>query len=177
MKNKWDIKSKNTAFKNKWRRIDKWVVQTPDGKIGDYFFSVSNDVVVIVAVTDKDEIVFNFQHFISVGKKIFTLPAGYVDSGSPLAAAKKELREETGYEASRWTKLGDCFTGKWSVNKAHVYLAEGAKKKGEQELESSEDIDVKLIKKNEVGEKLRRGIFQEQICLAGLALAAKKIEL
>jgi ADP-ribose pyrophosphatase len=58
---------------------------------------------------------------------MWELPAGRLDPGEkPLQAAKRELIEETGYRARRWTKLAKFFISPGYVNeRMTIYLAEG----------------------------------------------------
>ena len=70
-----------------------------------------NAIVIIVAMTDEQRVLFVEQYRPPVGKKAIEFPAGLVNDGksnqteSIIIAAKRELLEETGYKAGRMTKL------------------------------------------------------------------------
>ncbi len=76
--------------------------------------AASSAVVTIVAITDQQALLLVEQFRIPLGKRVIELPAGLAgDSaehrGEPaLSAARRELLEETGYEAAEWTRLADA---------------------------------------------------------------------
>lgn len=73
----------------------------------------ASGVVCILAVTDDRQVVLVEQYRPPIGKKVFELPAGlagdipYQEEEPLVSAAKRELKEETGYEAKNWTRLSD----------------------------------------------------------------------
>jgi ADP-ribose pyrophosphatase len=97
-----------TLFSSKYlevRQTGKWVYAHRPGVTG---------IVIIVAVTDDREILLVEQYRVPVASKVLELPAGLVgDSDSEgsedlVTGARRELLEETGYEAGQWEEL---FTG------------------------------------------------------------------
>ena len=82
---------------------------------------------VMMAVDDRRRILLVRQYRLPAGRYMWELPAGRLDPGEkPLQAAKRELIEETGYRARRWTKLAKFFISPGYVNeRMTIYLAEG----------------------------------------------------
>jgi ADP-ribose pyrophosphatase len=115
-----------------------------------------NGSVVILAVDDskskKDPyIVVERQYRHAAGQYLYEVPAGKVDGDEErLAAAKRELIEETGFRAKKWTKLtryfaSPGFLGEWM----QVFLAEGLTP-GEAHPEADEKLELYLVKLSEV---------------------------
>jgi ADP-ribose pyrophosphatase len=80
----------------------------------------------MMAVDDRRRILLVRQYRLPAGRYIWELPAGRLDPGEkPLQAAKRELIEETGYRARRWTKLASYFVSPGYVDeRMTIYLAE-----------------------------------------------------
>jgi ADP-ribose pyrophosphatase len=82
---------------------------------------------VMMAVDEKRRILLVRQYRLPADSYMWELPAGRLDPGEkPLQAAKRELIEETGYRAKRWTKLASFFVSPGFVDeRMTIYLAEG----------------------------------------------------
>ncbi|MFY9725198.1 MAG: NUDIX hydrolase [Bryobacteraceae bacterium] len=82
---------------------------------------------VMMAVDDRQRILMVRQYRLPAARYIWELPAGRLDPGEkPLQAAKRELIEETGYRARRWTRLARFFVSPGYVDeRMTIYLAEG----------------------------------------------------
>ncbi len=74
----------------------------------------------------KNRILLVRQYRLPAGKFLWELPAGKVDEGeNALQAARRELIEETGYRAKKWTKLASFFVSPGYVQeRMTIYLAE-----------------------------------------------------
>ena len=149
-------------------------VLLPDGREIDGFLSVATrDFAAIVAITDRDEVVLirSYKH----GPRSISLavPAGYIEQGEvALASARRELREETGYESNEWTALGRLVVdGNYGVATENVFRAERAHKVGEPASGDLEDIEVALVTLSELEDLLRRGEIVQLSSAAALALA------
>ncbi|MBC7925653.1 MAG: NUDIX hydrolase [Bryobacteraceae bacterium] len=111
---------------------------------------------VMMAVDDHRRILLVRQYRLPARDYLWELPAGRLDPGeSALQAAKRELREETGYKAGKWRKLASFFVSPGFLSeKMTIYLATGLTE-GEQEPMEDERIEARWFEASEVDAMIR----------------------
>jgi ADP-ribose pyrophosphatase len=140
--------SSKLAYKGKVFSVFSDKVEEPGGSINVRDVIRHNGSVVILAIDesknpDNPDIIFERQYRHAAGQFLIELPAGRVEPKEPtLAAAKRELIEETGYRAKRWTLLTKYFAspgflGEWM----QIYLARDIRE-GAAAPEPDENIEV-----------------------------------
>ena len=115
--------------------------------------------VCVVPVTDDGRVVVERQYRYPIDQIITEIPAGKLDSPDEdrLSAAKRELREETGFTADRWTDMGLYYpAAAYSDEKITMYLAQGLHK-GEQHLDEGEFLNVQTVPIDELVEDILSG--------------------
>ncbi len=82
-------------------------------------------VAAIVALDRREQLTLVRQHRVPVGQSMLELPAGFIDGGeSPLAAAQRELAEETGLHGGEWIEVATFFTSAGFTDETlHLFLA------------------------------------------------------
>ena len=127
------------------------------------------DAVAIVAVDADGRVVLVRQNRRAIGTDLLELPAGLVDEGEePLAAAQRELREETGLHGGTWRRLAAFWTSPGFVNElVTVFVARGLEE-GEPEPDEGEDLEVVRWTLPEV--EARVWELQDATTLVGLLL-------
>jgi 8-oxo-dGTP pyrophosphatase MutT (NUDIX family) len=131
-----------------WMTLREDRVRLPSGHVLDeYHVAEYPDWACALALTPDGHAVLVEQYRYGIDRVSLELPAGALDPGEdPLAAARRELREETGYEADRWTRLGRCAVEPGRhTNWGHVFVAEGARRVGLPLLDAAEDLAVRLV--------------------------------
>lgn len=104
----WLRHSRRVAYENAWITVWHDEVARPDGAPGVYgIVHFANLAVGVVAIDDSDRVLLVGQHRYALDEYSWEIPEGGVPDGeSALEGARRELREETGVDASDWVELG-----------------------------------------------------------------------
>jgi 8-oxo-dGTP pyrophosphatase MutT (NUDIX family) len=155
-----------------WVRLMRHTVEDSEGRAsGRAVMTLEGaDWVNVIARTQEGAIVFVRQHRFGTQQDSLEIPGGVIDPGEePLQAARRELREETGYEASAWRSMGWCFPNPAiQANRVHTFVAEGCTRAGEPELDELEDCRVELIPERELPTRIARREIDHALVLVAL---------
>ena len=123
---------------------------------------------VMMAVDEKKRILLVRQYRLPAEKRLWELPAGRLDPGEkPLQAAKRELKEETGYKAAKWTKLASYFASPGFVQeRMTIFLAEDLTE-GEATPMDDEQIEARWFKRKELAKMIADGEIEDGKTLIG----------
>ena len=118
-------------------------VRLPDGAEAVREYLTHPGAVAIVAILDDGRILLERQYRYPVAKVCMEIPAGKLDLGEdPLVCAQRELQEETGYTATKWSYIRRIHPViSYSTEFIDIYLAEGLSK-GQRQLDDEEFLDV-----------------------------------
>ena len=142
---KWKILDSKYIIQRPWAtlRVDK--LEMPNGNIKDEYYVLEYPTWVnMIGITEQNTILFVRQYRHGANSILVELPAGVVEAGEdPKDAARRELLEETGYAFDSIEYICELFANPaTSGNVTYTYLLQGGKKVQEQDLDSSEDIEV-----------------------------------
>lgn len=115
--------------------------------------------VCVIPVTDDGKVIVERQFRYPVNRVILEIPAGKLDSADEdrLEAAKRELREETGMTAEKWTDIGEYLPAPaYSDERITMYLATGLHS-GEQDLDDDEFLEVFRVPLKELVDDVMAG--------------------
>ncbi len=131
--------------------------------------------VAVVPLKDDGKVVMVRQYRVAVGEELLEIPAGLMDPGEePLESVKRELKEETGYTADKWTHLTEFYPSAGFTNEyIHLYLAEGLTP-GETDFDETEVIEVEEYTFDELLAMIETGEIHDGKTAAGIALARLK---
>ena len=106
---------------------------------------------VMMPVDDRKRVLLVRQYRLPAGRMLWELPAGSIDPGEkPLQTARRELVEETGYRAKKWTKLAEFYPSPgFLTEKMTIYLVTGLTP-GEPKPMEDERIETRWFTKKEL---------------------------
>lgn len=169
----WEILESEYIHQSQWLVARKDKVKTTQGVvINDFYVLEYPTWVNVVAITDTGKYILEKQYRHGIGEVVYEICAGTCEKGEePLAAAQRELLEETGFGGGKWSFLGKFAPNPNSMNNwCYSFLAEGVIKQQEAQQEPSENIEVLQVDKSELKSKIMDGEIVEGIMLALLWL-------
>ncbi|MBI2610271.1 NUDIX hydrolase [Candidatus Giovannonibacteria bacterium] len=168
----WKIKKTRVVYKNPWITVREDSVLRPDGKPGIFGVVTMLPGVSVIPLDENGNVYLTKEFHYGVGRTTIEAISGGIEKGENLLkTAKRELKEETGLTAKKWTYLGvvDPFTT--VVNSSnHIYLAEQLNH-GKSNPEGTEKIKViKMPFKNGLKMVLDSKITHCATCVAILKI-------
>jgi 8-oxo-dGTP pyrophosphatase MutT (NUDIX family) len=171
--NPWRTIGSRIIYANPWLRLREDKVLRPDGKEGIYGVVEMSPSVGIVALNEANEIALVTQWRYTLGRMSVEIPTGGSESSDQgiLAAAKRELREETGLTAGYWRELGfiDNSNGT-TTDVAHMFLA-ASLEAGADAQDAEEQIVLSWLPFEQAVEKVMDGSITESVSVAAILKA------
>jgi 8-oxo-dGTP pyrophosphatase MutT (NUDIX family) len=167
----WVRHASEVVHANPWYRVRRDAVTRPGGARGDYFVAESSPAVFVVAADAASRVALVGLHRYSVGRWSLEVPAGSVEPGeTPLDAARRELAEEAGLTASRWSPLGVLHPANGLLAEDdHVFLAGGIGDAGGHDQEAEGITELRWVDLAEALRMARRGEIHDGQTVAALA--------
>ncbi len=143
----------------------------PSGAERDFVVLESPDWVNVVPVTSEGNVVLIRQYRHGIQDVTVEIPGGMIDRDeTPEAAAARELREETGYQAQRVRLLGRVLPNPAIQNNTmHLFVAEGCRLVGQPTFDPFEHIDVFKVPRDEIPALIRSGEISHCMVVAAFA--------
>ncbi|MBL0926803.1 MAG: NUDIX hydrolase [Phycisphaerales bacterium] len=177
---RWLIRERSVVF-----RAVRFVVERslrrregePEASERDYYRLLFRDFAIVCAVTDDGQIVLVRQFRHGNETQTLELPGGILDEheADPMAAARRELEEETGFGGGDWSVLGEIDPAPaLQNNRAVFFLARGVRRLGPPRPDAGEDVAIELTPAAKIGELIATGAIRGALMVAGLALLREK---
>ena len=158
-----------SVFDGALLRVRRDTVRLPDGSSGGREYIEHPGAVAIIPILDSGEIVFERQYRYPLRSTMIEIPAGKIDTGEePLATARRELLEETGYTASDWRHLLTFHPViAYSTERIEIFLARGLVHRGAS-LDAGEFLEVFTAPPATAMEWVRTGVITDSKTIIAL---------
>ena len=150
-------------------------VRLPDGSEGVREYVTHPGAVVMIPVLDDGRLLFERQYRYPLGRVMLELPAGKIElDEDTLETARRELREETGYEAALWRHLGTMHpTIGYADERIEIYLAQKLSALPGNALDEGEFLEVVTLSLDEALAEVRAGRLTDGKTLSALLWTEK----
>ena len=174
MRSNWTFLSSRRMFADRLIAVDHdRYLLSGNGRPNDFTVIRTSDWINVIPVTRDGRFVFIRQFRHGIREVTLEIPGGAIDAADPdpAAAAARELREETGFEAAAWEPLGFVTPNPaLQNNRCHTYLAKGAFRAGPPRFDTYERIEVEILSRAEALRALRDGAVHHGLVLAAFGL-------
>ncbi|MGA9467468.1 MAG: NUDIX hydrolase [Exiguobacterium marinum] len=153
---------REVIYQGKIFDVEKHVVSLPNGNTSVRELVYHNGAVAVLVVDESEKIVMVEQYRKAFESMSLEIPAGKLEKGEePLASAKRELEEETGYTAESLEKIFSFYGAPgFCSERVDVFVAKGLSA-GEMNLDEDEFLNVKRYTFDEAVDLLDRGIITD----------------
>ena len=171
MKGKWKSLCSEYIIKRPWLTARRDTIELPDGRIIPEFYVLEYpEWVNVIAITTDGKFVMERQYRYAADSTNYEIPCGVMEQGeTPLEAAMRELKEETGYGGGQWRELMCISANPTSMtNMTHCFVATGVEKVSDQHLDATEELEVHLLSRDEVQALLQNNEMIQSLMIAPL---------
>jgi ADP-ribose pyrophosphatase len=172
------LRSRLLLDRSPWLRVFADDVELPDGRQVEGYLRVDGrDFAMVFAVTDEGGVPFVRQYKYGLDGVPLQLPAGYLEDGeAPEVCARRELLEETGYDAREWLSLGSyAADGNRRYATGHFFLALHARPVRAAAAGDLGEVRLEVLPLATLDGVLGSGPMQEVSAIACVALALNRL--
>ena len=175
------VRSSQVVFRGRVFRVRRAWVEEPALRGGANRPAAMREIVehsgsvAVLPVFPDGRILLVRQYRHAAGDFLWELVAGHIEPGErPLAAARRELKEETGYQARRFEHLVTFFpTPGFLTEQMHLYRATGLRA-GEARPEADEEFEVRAFSRRELERMMHRRKLRDGKTLVGVLLELRR---
>ena len=177
----WKTNARRTVLSQPpWLVVEQHTVELPGGQvIENWPWLITPDYINVVAETVEGTFLCFRQVKYGLEGVSLALVGGFIEPGeAPLAAARRELGEETGYSAPEWYDLGHYRVDpNRGICSGHLYLARRCAWQADATADDLEEQKLVVLTRQELAEALDNNEFKVLAWAAAVALALRKLDL
>ena len=169
-KNPWQTLNKKVAYDNPWISVSHREVINPSGNTGIYGVVQFKNIAVGVVPLDKELNTFLVgQYRYTLHQYSWEIPEGGCPKGTaPLETAKRELLEETGLRAKKWSELLEIHTSNSVTDEYGICYVAQELEQGEAEPEDTEELVIRKVPLHEAVRMVMDGKITDSLSVASL---------
>ena len=187
---KWEEISTKHLIRNEWIDFRESRFRFPDGTEYEPYYSYSRRDYTVIVASDAEGYYICVRQFRHGIREVTTeFPAGGIEredgreygghgdtsAEDALEAAKRELREETGYESDEWEHLITVPSNATIAdNYAYVYTAKNCRRVSGQDLDDTEFLNVVRLKAEDIEKLIKEGRFQQSAHIMAWLLSLRR---
>lgn len=173
----WKTKTRQTVLNDQpWLTVEHHTVELPNGRLlPDWPWIITPDYINVVAVTEAGLFLCFRQVKYGIEGTTLSIVGGYIEAGEePLAAAQREMLEETGYESPDWVSLGSYLVDpNRGIASGHLFLARQARFVTSPIADDLEEQELLLLTREEIEAALKSGEIKILAWAATVAFALR----
>ena len=185
----WEEVSTEHLIQDEWIDFRRSAYRLPDGSVFEPYYTYTRKDYVVIVASDTEGNYLCVRQFRQGIREVTTeFPAGGIErkdgreygsdgvfAESALAAAKRELREETGYESDEWSYLLAVPSHATIADDyAYLFVAKNCRKVSGQSLDETEFLNVQKHTAQEIDDMIAKGEFPQAVHIAAWLLALRR---
>ena len=171
----WKTLSRQIVLdRGKFLRVEDHTVELPDGRVIEQWpWIITPDFINVVALTDDDKMLCFRQGKYAIEGEALAPVGGYLEPGEePLVAAQRELLEETGITATKWTKIQELHLSNSASDEFCILYIAQELNFGESQPEDEEQLEIRKLHFDELYKMIESGEITDSLTVA-IVLKAK----